>query len=234
MNDSTNIVKEDYSIYKSDEFDTDLTFRERINMVHNQIFLRGVTDENVLNAMFRIPRHIFVSENVREHSYNDNPLPIGNEQTISQPYIVAYMTEKLNLNKTSRVLEIGTGCGYQTSILAGLSSEVFTIEIISQFIEKTRNIIAELGFENVRFKNGDGFNGWAENAPFDAIILTAAPLKIPQPLIDQLADNGRLIAPVGGFYQELVLVEKKNNRINYSNLSSVRFVKMTGCCEKIN
>jgi protein-L-isoaspartate(D-aspartate) O-methyltransferase len=201
---------------------------ERNAMVHDQMELRGIRDARVLGAFRAVPRHRFVPPEVVEHAYGDHPLPIGYEQTISQPYIVAYMTEALGLRGTERVLEIGTGSGYQAAILAKLAREVFTIEIVPELGQRARGTLESLGFSNVRVRIGDGYRGWPEEAPFDAIVLTAAPEVVPQPLFDQLAVGGRLVAPVGRGEQELVLFEKTPRGIERRELLPVRFVPMTG------
>jgi len=204
----------------------------RNRMVVEQIAARGVSDPEVLAAMRKVPRHEFVPEEYRDMAYRDTPLPIGHGQTISQPYIVAYMTEQLALSPKDKVLEIGTGSGYQAAVLAELVSEVFTIEIIPELAEQARKTLQRLGYKNVHVRVGDGYQGWPEHAPFDAIILTAAPPKVPQPLLDQLKDGGRLIAPVGENYQELVLIEKQGSKLVRKNLIPVRFVPMTGEAQK--
>ncbi|HON55595.1 MAG TPA: protein-L-isoaspartate(D-aspartate) O-methyltransferase [bacterium] len=210
------------------EFDDDTTLTERWNMVKTQIFERNVKDYKVLKAMLEIPRHIFVSASQKQNSYCDYPLSLIQGQTISQPYIVAYMTEQLTIKKNFKVLEIGTGCGYQTAVLAKLAEEIYTIEIIDDLYKIAQINLAKLKLNNIRFLNADGYYGWQDFAPFDAIILTAAPQEIPQPLLNQLNENGKLIAPVGSFFQELILAQKINNQINYKNLISVSFVRMTG------
>lgn len=204
----------------------------RNRMVVEQIASRGVSDPRVLAAMRKVPRHEFVPEEYRDLAYRDTPLPIGYGQTISQPYIVAYMTEQLHIGKEDTVLEIGTGSGYQAAVLAELASEVYTIEIIPELAERAKKTLRRLGYNNVHVRIGDGYKGWPEHAPFDAIILTAAPPRVPQPLIDQLKEGGRLIAPVGEDYQELVLIRKENGEILRENLIPVRFVPMTGEAQK--
>jgi len=201
---------------------------ERNSMVESQIIRRGVKNEHVLAAIRKVPRHEFVPAEEKNHAYFDEPLPIGEDQTISQPYIVAYMTEQLNLKKTDKVLEIGTGSGYQAAVLAEIADSVFTIEIVDVLAKRAEKTLTELGYKNVYVKSGDGYAGWGEHAPFDAIIITAAPPKIPQPLIDQLKIGGRLIAPVGKIFQELVLLKKTEKGIKKNKLLPVRFVPMTG------
>ncbi len=201
--------------------------RER--MVKTQLIPRGITDPRVLAAMRKVPRHLFVEEALRGEAYNDHPLPIGHKQTISQPYIVALMTQALELKGDEHVLEIGTGSGYQTAILAELSEKVYTVERIRPLLEKARKTLWELGYTNILFKAFDGTLGWKEYAPFDAIIVTAGAPKIPQPLLDQLAEGGRLVIPVGGrFSQDLVKVTKKNGHIIQKDLGGCRFVDLVG------
>ncbi|MFH0946363.1 MAG: protein-L-isoaspartate(D-aspartate) O-methyltransferase [Planctomycetota bacterium] len=207
----------------------DEAFRDlRETMVRNQIRVRGVRDERVLAAMLRVPRHRFVRPGDVAHAYEDHALPIGCEQTISQPYIVAVMSEAARVAPGERVLEIGTGSGYQAAILGELAREVYSIEIIAELGQRAAVLLAELGYENVECRIGDGYAGWPEQAPFDAILLTAAPSEIPQPLIEQLKEGGRLVAPVGDWYQELELLTKRDGRIEREVLFPVRFVPMTG------
>jgi len=206
--------------------------RLRNQMVNEQIIARGVKDELVLKAMRKVPRHLFVPEKLQDLAYNDFPLPIGEGQTISQPYIVAYMTERLGLKGGEKVLEVGTGSGYQAAILAEIAGEVYTIEIIPSLAKQAERRLKALGYTNVHVRQGDGYLGWPEQAPFDAIIVTAAPDHIPQPLIDQLKVGGRLILPLGEEYQELVLVIKTEKGLHKERLIPVRFVPMTGEAEK--
>jgi protein-L-isoaspartate(D-aspartate) O-methyltransferase len=200
------------------------SLRER--MVKEQIVNRGISDKATLNAMRNVPRHLFVPEDIRDEAYDDNPLPIGYGQTISQPYIVAYMTEVSRPGPKKRVLEIGTGSGYQAAILAEITDTVYTIEIIPELAREASARFGRLGYKNIVTKYGDGYKGWAEHSPFDIIIVTAAAEKIPQPLLDQLAAAGRLVIPVGGPYdvQELILVVKKNGKTETKRLTFVRFV----------
>jgi len=202
--------------------------QSRARMVREQIEARGVVDPRVLEAMRRVPRHELVPADVRAHAYADGPLPIGYGQTISQPYIVAYMTEQLRLEPQDRVLEIGTGSGYQAAVLSELCAEVYTIEIVEQLAERAVRDLERLGYRNVTVRQGDGYRGWPEHAPFDAIILTAAPPRIPEPLLEQLAIGGRMIAPVGEHYQELVLITRDTSGFRHQRLLPVRFVPMTG------
>lgn len=201
--------------------------RER--MVETQIKARGIKDERVLKAMLKVPRHLFVPASLRDQAYGDFPLPIGEGQTISQPYIVALMTEALELKGKERVLEIGTGSGYQTAILAELSAWVYTIEKYASLQERAKAILFELGYKNISFKVGDGTLGWPEASPFDAIIVTAASPQIPPPLIEQLGEGGRIVIPVGDeFSQMLVKGVKKGGTLHTKNLEPVRFVKLVG------
>jgi len=198
-------------------------------MVEEQIKSRGITDTAVLNAMLTVPRHLFVPEDLQAMACEDHPLEIGEGQTISQPYIVAYMTEKLRLEPTDRVLEIGTGSGYQAAILAAIVDSVYTIEIIPELALMAKENLEKANIENVKVKCGDGYNGWPEHAPFDAVIVTAAPENVPQPLLDQLAEGGKLIIPEGSrhYTQYLMLYEKRNNKIRSKRLLPVRFVPFT-------
>lgn len=206
---------------------------KRLQMVATQIRGRGVTNDRVLQAMQTVLRHKFVPENERHLAYEDFPLPIGYEQTISQPYIVAYMTEALEIQPDDRILEIGTGSGYQAAVLSVLAKEVYSIEIVRPLCEEAELRLNNLGYKNVQIRCGDGYAGWPEKAPFDGIIITAAPENIPQPLLDQLASGGRLILPLGGHYQELVFVKKDSHgNLSRKNLLPVRFVPMTGEAEK--
>ena len=198
----------------------------RENMVVSQIEMRGVKDKRVLAAMRKVERHKFVSKVVRDLAYMDSPLPIGEGQTISQPYIVALMTELLKLKGGEKVLEIGTGSGYQAAVLAELCAHVYTIEILEPLATRAKKLLEELGYTNITVKYGDGFLGWEEYAPFEAIIVTCAPLEIPQHLIEQLKDGGRLVIPVGGFYQELKVIEKDNGKVSTESIIPVRFVPM--------
>lgn len=201
---------------------------KRDQMVREQIESRGIRDKRVLEAMRRVPRELFVRQSDLPYAFHDGPLSIGYGQTISQPYIVAYMTEMLSIKSNDRVLEIGTGSGYQTAVLAELAAQVFTIEIVEELAREAQERLASLGYRNIRFRTGDGSLGWPEEAPFDAIIITAAPDRTPDKLVEQLAEGGRMIVPVGAFDQNLELVEKKGPRIETHRLIGVRFVPMVG------
>lgn len=199
-------------------------------MIAEQLIRRGITNEAVLEAMRRVPRHRFVPEEYQAEAYQDCPIPIGYGQTISQPYIVAFMTERLELRPHEKVLEIGTGSGYQTAILSQLADQVYTIEIVPALAERARKIFEELGYRNIRTTIGDGSAGWPEYAPFDAVIVTAAPEQLPQALIDQLAMNGRLVAPIGPskVSQRLIRLRRTPTGIEREELIPVSFVPMTG------
>ncbi|MEE9502615.1 MAG: protein-L-isoaspartate(D-aspartate) O-methyltransferase [Candidatus Aminicenantaceae bacterium] len=199
---------------------------ERESMVTTQIKSRGIKDTNVLEAMEKVPRHVFVPENMRKVAYNDEPLPIGNGQTISQPYIVAYMTEVLQLSIEEKVLEVGTGSGYQAAILAEIAKEVFTVEIIDGLSKNAQEVLQAEGYTNIHFRVGDGSYGWEENAPYDAIMVTAAPSEVPKALQDQLKIGGRMIVPVGDAFQELVLIVREKRKFKKKKLLPVRFVPL--------
>ncbi|NLJ29537.1 protein-L-isoaspartate(D-aspartate) O-methyltransferase [Desulforhabdus amnigena] len=203
--------------------------KARDRMVELQLASRGIRDPRVLEAMGKVPRHQFVDEALQDQAYNDYPLPIGEKQTISQPYIVALMTETLELKGNEKVLEIGTGSGYQAAILAELADRVFTIERNPSLAYRANQILKKLGYKNIVTRVSDGTLGWPDEAPFDGILVTAGTPKIPQPLIDQLAMNGRLVVPVGDHLsQELVLVERTREGIRKTNLGGVRFVDLIG------
>jgi protein-L-isoaspartate(D-aspartate) O-methyltransferase len=205
----------------------------RGRMVDEQLRRRDIADARVLEAMGRIPRHEFVPEAERPQAYADHPLPIGYEQTISQPYIVALMTQLVRPKPGGRALDIGTGSGYQAAVLAALTGEVYSIEILCPLADEARDRLARLGYANVTVHCADGYRGWPEHAPFDAIVLAAAPDHIPQPLIDQLAPGGRLVLPVGTVDQELIVVERAaDGNVRRWNVAPVRFVPMTGKSEK--
>jgi len=204
--------------------------REREKMVEYQIKGRGVGDTEVLQAMASVPRHEFVPDDYLDLAYSDQPLPIGHGQTISQPYIVALMTELLDLQAGDRVLEIGTGSGYQAAVLAELGVEVYSVEIIPELAESARELLDRIGYDQVQTLNADGYYGWEEHAPYDAIMVTAAPDHVPQPLVEQLSDGGRMVIPVGpvGWYQTLWLITKENGEVEYHNKGGVQFVPLTG------
>lgn len=202
--------------------------RLRERMVREQIEARNVKDPQVLAAMRAVPRHRFVPARSVSLAYEDYPLPIGEGQTISQPYIVALMTELLLLSGEERVLEVGTGSGYQAAVLAELAREVYSIEIVEPLARRAAATLAALGYRSVQVRAGDGYRGWPEAAPFDAIIVTAAPDHVPQPLIDQLKPDGRLVIPVGQHSQELLLITKSPRGVETRNVIPVRFVPMTG------
>lgn len=195
-------------------------------MVSTQIEARGVTDERVLKAMENTPRHLFVPDDVVDYAYSDRPLPIGYGQTISQPYIVALMTESLELTGQEKVLEIGTGSGYQAAILSQVTDTCFSIEVVRELAELSANRLNKLGYTNVTVKWGDGYKGWPEHAPFDAIIVTAAPENIPEELVNQLKPGGRMVVPVGKLYQSLMMITKTKRGYQRRNIIPVRFVPM--------
>jgi len=199
-------------------------------MVKMQLAGRDITDAEVLRVMEKVPRHEFVLPEYLDQAYADHPLPIGYGQTISQPYIVAVMTELLALRREAKVLEVGTGSGYQAAILAELVDEVYTVEIVEELCKQATERLARLGYANVHVRCGDGYYGWEEHAPYDAIIVTCAPDHIPQPLVDQLADGGRMVIPVGppGAYQVLWLVQRHGEEIKSERKMGVAFVPLTG------
>jgi len=200
---------------------------QRQRMVEQQLKPRGIKDERVLAAMAKVPREEFIPVDGRANAYEDGPLPIGYDQTISQPYIVAFMTEQLRPGASDRVLEIGSGSGYQAAILGELVADVYTIDIVEPLAKTAEATLQRLGYKNVHVKVGDGYKGWPEVAPFDAIIVTCAPEKIPQTLVDQLKEGGRMVIPVGErFAQQLYLLEKKNGQLKESATLPVRFVPM--------
>jgi protein-L-isoaspartate(D-aspartate) O-methyltransferase len=205
---------------------------ERHRMVRNQIAARGVSDERVLAAMRKVPRHRYVPAEERGRAYRDHPLPIGLDQTISQPYIVAFMSEALRLEGHEKVLEIGTGSGYQAAILAELAAKVYSIEIVAPLAERAARTLRAEGYDRIHLRTGDGYRGWPEAAPFDAIMVTAAPDHVPEPLVEQLAVGGRLLLPVGDLYQQLVILEKTEAGLQRRTLAPVRFVPMTGEAER--
>lgn len=197
-------------------------------MVSEQIAARGVRDPRVLAAMRKVPRHELVPEAMRAVAYEDRPLPIGNDQTISQPYVVAFMTEQLRVGPDARVLEVGTGSGYQAAVLSGLVREVYSIEIVEALARSAAQALSRLGYRNVFFQHGDGYQGWPEHAPFDGIIVTAAPPEVPEPLKQQLAIGGRMVIPVGDETQELRVITRTKHGFDEQTVLPVRFVPMTG------
>ena len=203
-------------------------------MVKYQIEARGIKDRRVIEAMRKVPRHLFVPPEYRDAAYEDRPLPIGEGQTISQPYIVALMTEALGLKGGERVLEIGTGSGYQAAILAELAGEVYTIEIVPSLAKRAEELLRDLGYDNVHVSQGDGSFGWPEAAPFDAIILTCAAPRVPERLLEQLKDKGRMVLPLGRdpFFQSLVLIIKDGDEFEQRMITGVVFVPMTGEIER--
>lgn len=204
----------------------------RRQMVDRQLKARGIADERVLSVMGQIPRHLFVPSSLRIQAYRDSPLPIGHQQTISQPYVVAFMTGALRLEGGEKVLEIGTGSGYQAAVLGLMAKEVYTIEIVPELAAEAAATLKRLGYANVQVRSGDGYQGWPEKAPFDAIMVTAAPEHIPQPLVDQLAPGGRMVLPVGGQglweEQHLIAIERTKTGVSRRRILPVRFVPMTG------
>jgi protein-L-isoaspartate(D-aspartate) O-methyltransferase len=201
-------------------------------MVYGQIKARGISDERLIDAMLKVERHKFVPAKYMKMAYGDYPLPIGEGQTISQPYIVALMTDKLALKATDRVLEIGTGSGYQAAVLSLLVDSVYTIEIVEPLADSSAQRLARLGYDNVQVRHGDGFLGWPEAAPFDAIIITCAPPRVPEPLIEQLAQGGRLIVPLGDDFQVLTLYRRVADSLQKEEITPVLFVPMKGLIEE--
>lgn len=201
-------------------------------MVEDQLASRGIRDERVLDAMREVPRHELVPEGVREHAYEDRPLPIGFGQTISQPYVVAAMSEAVALREGESVLEVGTGSGYQAAVLAELGARVHTIEYVPELAARAKRDLARLGYDEVHVRAGDGYAGWPERAPFDAIVVTAAPDHVPPALVEQLAVGGRLVIPVGEHDQDLLLVRRDEDGVHRETLMGVRFVPMQGKAEE--
>jgi len=198
----------------------------RVRMVAEQIRARGVRDERVLDALTRVPREEFVPQAARSQAYEDHPVSIGHGQTISQPYIVGYMTEALQLEPSHRVLEVGTGCGYQTAVLAQLAREVFSIELLPELAERARTVLASLHYTNVHVRTGDGYHGWPDHAPYDRILGAAAAAAVPPALVGQLADGGILVLPIGTAYQELKVLQKRGETLDTLATLPVRFVPM--------
>ena len=205
----------------------------RRRMVEEQLRARDIADRRVLSAMEQVPRHLFVPEEVRGRAYSDHPLPIGAGQTISQPYIVGLMTQLLEVRPGDRILEIGTGSGYQAAVLSRVASQVYTIEIVKPLGEQAERTLSRLGYSNIHTRIGDGYQGWPEAAPFDGIIVTAAPSEVPKPLLDQLAVGGNLVVPVGDSWQDLkVYTKQKDGSFRQRKVLPVRFVPMTGEAQK--
>ena len=200
----------------------------RKKMIRNQIENRDIRNADVLAVMEKIQRHLFVKPEFHKCAYLDRPLPIENGQTISQPYIVALMTELLEVNRNSKVLEIGTGCGYQTAVLAELAKDVYSIEIIPELANSAEARLKSLNYQNIHLKQGNGYYGWIEHAPYDAVLVAAAPKNIPYRLTQQLADRGRMVIPIGSDIQELILIQKSSGKINTTRITGVSFVPMTG------
>ncbi len=207
--------------------------RARRRMVEQDLAARDITDEAVLRTMGKVPRHEFVPDELRDSAYADHPLPIGHEQTISQPYIVALMTQLADAKEGARALDIGTGSGYQAAVLGEICKEVYSIEIVEPLAKEAKARLARLGYKNITVRAGDGYQGWPEKAPFDVIVVAAAPDHIPQPLVDQLAPGGKLVMPVGQWYQELLVIERdQDGKVHRRPGIGVRFVPMTGEAQK--
>ena len=201
-------------------------------MVDRQIAARGVRDGRVLKAMRTVPRHLFVPEDLQSEAYRDSPLPIGLGQTISQPYIVALMSELLEARPGDTVLEVGTGSGYQAAVLAAMGVEVFTIEIVPELCAQAGTVLAELGYDSVHVRCGDGYGGWPEKAPFDGVIVTAAPDRVPEPLLEQLREGASMVIPVGAWHQDLKTLTRTEDGFEERSVIPVRFVPMTGKVQK--
>ena len=219
------------SAQEQEEDKEEIFTQRRQSMVANQLYSRDIIDSKVLQAMLTVPRHKFVDEHIRESAYNDYPLSIGEGQTISQPYIVALMTQLLKLKGNEKVLEIGTGSGYQAAVLAEIVEEIYTIEIYESLSKKSEKLLNDLGYRNIKFKVGDGYHGWEEHAPYDAIIVTCAPDHVPPSLLQQIKDDGgRIVIPVGGIWivQTLMKIEKTEGKIKSKGIIGVRFVPMIG------
>lgn len=201
----------------------------RKHMVEEQIIARGIKNKKVLEAFYKVPRHRFISDELRDNAYSDYPIPIGEGQTISQPYIVALMTECLDLSGAEKVLEIGTGSGYQTAILSELTKRVYSIERVTNLAKRAEAVLNELGYKNIWIKIGDGTLGWPEESPFDRVIITAASPHIPPPLVEQLSEKGKIVIPLGEtFSQVLTVAEKKNNKLQYQQVCGCVFVPLVG------
>ncbi len=204
-------------------------YSERVEMVNTQIISRGITNKSVIDAMLTVARHRFMPSSVAEFAYEDGPLPIGYNQTISQPYIVAFMTQAIEPKRRDKILEIGTGSGYQAAVLSKIVNHVYTVEIVKPLGTLAESIFEQLGYDNISVKIGDGYNGWLEHAPFDGIVVTAAPDYIPSPLFEQLKEGGKMVIPVGkaSSIQELLIIEKRKGKMVKKRVMSVRFVPFT-------
>ncbi len=220
-----------WTFYAHSKLSDETLKRMRHRMVERQIKARGIENPKVLEAMREVKRHLFVPEKIYNHAYDDSALPIGEDQTISQPYIVALMTNLLKPDKDDKVLEIGTGSGYQAAVLAKIVKEVYTIEIVEELGKRAAKLLEKLDYENVHTRIGDGYKGWPEKAPFDGVIVTAAPDHVPEPLVEQLKVGGRMVIPVGDRYQELMLITKNEEGVRQEQVIPVRFVPMTGEAE---
>ena len=230
-----------WSVWPGAETGIALAAEEEINGVSSEtlrdrlvdkLVAKGISDKKVIDAMRKVPRHEFVPKKHRDEAYDDHPLPIGMKQTISQPFIVAYMTEVLKLKGGEKVLEIGTGSGYQAAVLAEIADTVYTIEILEPLARNAEKTLKRLGYENIFVLAGDGYRGWPEHAPFDAVIVTAAPDHIPQPLVEQLKVGGRMVIPVGDWFQSLIIITKDEDGVTQREDLPVRFVPMTGEAQK--
>ena len=216
-----------YSPHTSAGANDDKYAEKRWEMVENQIVSRGISNARVIDAMLKVKRHLFIPEKYIDAAYGDNPIPMEKGQTVSQPYIVALMTELLEPVPGKKILEVGTGSGYQTAVLAETGCDVYTIEIIEELAILSRKILEEMGYSNIHFRIGDGYAGWEEHAPFQGIIVTAAPPTMPERLLEQLSMNGKLVIPIGDTNQELQLIEKTSEGFKKKRITSVRFVPMT-------
>jgi len=205
---------------------TDPYVSKRKKMVEEQIIRRGIVDQKVIQSLSNVPRHLFVPTISEDFAYEDHPLPIGHGQTISQPYIVAYMTEALNLSSGDKILEIGTGSGYQAAVLAEIVREVYTIEIVKPLADSAKKQLKDLGYKNIFVKHGDGYQGWVDHAPYDSIIVTAAPEEVPEKLVEQLKVGGKMIVPIGSIHQELYIITRTEEGYDKIKLLPVRFVPM--------
>ena len=205
---------------------------KRIQMVNDQLVPRGISDSRVIEAMPKVPKHKFLPDHLCDYAHSDGPLPTGMGQTISQPYVMAFMTELLYLKKGDKVLEIWTGSGYQSVILAEIVCEVYTIDIVESLVLKAKIVLQELGYKNIQFKIGDGYMGWKENAPFNAVIVTAVTPKIPKPIIEHLEEGGKMVLLVGDYFQQLLLLKNTKDCMKEKRVTPVRFIPMTGEAQK--